>query len=155
MIRSFISAFLIFIAPTFLCSTSNSQVRGYSAKRGPDDSVQDVSLIQLIAEPEKFDGKPVRFIGFLRIEFEGNAIYLHGEDFDHGISRNAVWVDIPSAMTDRQKHDVNLRYVICAGIFSASSHGHLDMFSGTVTNVRRLELWSDKPRPTEALSHPK
>lgn len=31
------------------------------------NTLQDVSLIQLIAQPEKFEGKRVRFIGFLRL----------------------------------------------------------------------------------------
>lgn len=35
-----------------------------------------VSLIQLIANPEKYDGKQVAVVGFLRLEFEGNALYL-------------------------------------------------------------------------------
>jgi len=33
----------------------------------------DVTLIQLIANPEKFDGKLIRVIGFLRLEFEGTC----------------------------------------------------------------------------------
>jgi len=37
---------------------------------------------KLRSDTEKFDGKPICFIGFLEIEFEGNAIYLHREDFD-------------------------------------------------------------------------
>ena len=107
--------------------------------------------LKLIAQPEKFDGKSIRLIGFLSIEFEGTALYLHREDFDHGIPLNGVWIDIPSDMTERQKRDVTLRYVICAGVFSASNHGHMDMFSGAITNIRRLEFWSDEPRSTKAV----
>jgi hypothetical protein len=29
------------------------------------------------------------------LSFEGNAIYLHREDFDHGIGKNGLWVAIP------------------------------------------------------------
>ena len=57
-----------------LSSKSTAQLKGYSPNAGPDDAVEDVSIVQLIAQPEKFEGKRVRFIGFLRIEFEGNAI---------------------------------------------------------------------------------
>jgi hypothetical protein len=155
MKRPYTGASLLFLAATLLCSTSNGQVRGYFPNPGPDDSVQDVSLIQLIAQPEKFDGRPVRLIGFLRIEFEGNAIYLHREDFDHGISKNGVWIDVPADMSDRQKRDVNMRYVICAGIFSANNHGHMGMFSGAITNVRRLEFWSEESRSTKPLPAPR
>lgn len=142
MKHRYVGPSLLLIALTVLCSTSNGQIRGYFPKAGVDNSVQDVSLLQLIADPEKFDGRPVRFIGFLSIEFEGDAVYLHREDFDHGISKNGLWIDIPSDMTNNQKHEVNMQYVICAGVFRAGNRGHLDMFSGAVTNVRRLEFWS-------------
>ena len=154
MKRPFIATSWLLIASVLLCSNSSGQIRGYFPKPGPDDTVQDVSLLQLIAQPERFDGKPIRFIGFLRIEFEGNAIYLHREDFDHGISRNGVWIDIPTDMTKHQKDEVNLHYVICSGVFRAGDHGHMGMFSGAITNVRRLQLWSDEPRSTKALPAP-
>jgi len=154
MNRPFIAVSLVLIAPVVLWAISRGQIRGYFPKPGPDDTVKDVSLIQLIAQPERFDGKPVRFIGFLRIEFEGNAIYLHREDFDHAISNNGVWVDIPTDMTKHQRDEVNMHYVICAGVFRADNRGHMDMFSGAITNVRRLEFWSDEPRSTKALPSP-
>ena len=150
----FIAASLLFIASVVLCANLSGQVRGYFPKPGPDDTAQDVSLIQLIAQPEKFDGKPIRFIGFLRVEFEGNAIYLHREDFDHGISSNGVWIDIPTDMTKYQKDEVNMRYVICAGVFRASDHGHMGMFSGAITNVRRLQLWPHEPGSTKTRTPP-
>lgn len=40
---------------------------------------RDVSLVQLIANPGDFHGGLVRVIGFCRLEFEGNALYLHRE----------------------------------------------------------------------------
>jgi hypothetical protein len=137
-----------------LSSKSTAQLKGYSPNAGPDDAVEDVSIVQLIAQPEKFEGKRVRFIGFLRIEFEGNAIYLHREDFDHDITRNGVWVDIPTDMTKQQQHEVNMRYVICVGVFTAKWHGHMGMFSGEIRNVRRVEFWSDQPRSTRPLPPP-
>ena len=59
------------------------------------DMPQDVSIVQLLATPEKFDGKLVRVIGFLCLAFEGDAVYLHREDFDHSLTQNALWVDVP------------------------------------------------------------
>jgi hypothetical protein len=41
-------------------------------------------MIQLIANPQAWDGKHVRVIGFLRLEFEGDALYLHREDLRTG-----------------------------------------------------------------------
>jgi hypothetical protein len=42
-----------------------------------DSLVEEVSLIQLIATPERYHGKFVEVIGYMNLEFEGNAIYLH------------------------------------------------------------------------------
>ena len=145
-------AVLLFISLLFLLSTSESKtIHGYFPKPGPDPTVQDVSIIQLIAQPEKFQGKRVRFIGFLRIEFEGTAIYLHREDFDHSIPLNALWVDIPADMTKKQQAEVDMRYVICVGVFRADIHGHMGMFGGEITKLQRLEFWSDAPRRTQPL----
>jgi hypothetical protein len=139
-------------SPNAIC-----QVRGYFPKQrqpGVDTTVQDVSVVQLIAEPQKYDGKEVRFIGFLRIEFEGDAVYLHREDYEFGISQNALWIDIPHGMTKQQQDAVNMRYVICVGIFRASRHGHMGMFSGEISDVQRLELWLDQQRSARPLPSP-
>ncbi len=37
---------------------------------------ENTSLIRLIATPEKYDGKTIQVIGYLHLEFEGDAIYL-------------------------------------------------------------------------------
>ncbi len=129
------------------CSLATAQVRGYFPHPTFDREAQAVSLIQLVANAQQYDGKKVRFIGFLRIEFEGDAIYLHREDFENGIFGNAVWVNIPADMTKRQREDVNVRYVICEGVFRAGRHGHMGLFSGEIDGVTRLEYWSG---PTEA-----
>ena len=39
----------------------------------------DVGMVQLLATPEKFDGKLVRVVGFLSLEFEGVGACVHEE----------------------------------------------------------------------------
>ncbi len=103
--------------------------------------VQDVSIIELLANPTKYDGKEVQLIGFLRLEFEGDAIYLHQEDFEHAIFKNAIWIDPPRDLSEKQIAEVNDKYVICQGIFRSRDHGHMGMFSGSLTHITRLESW--------------
>ena len=100
-------------------------------------TAESVSMVQLIATPEKFDGKTIQVVGFLRLEFEGNALYLHREDYDHGIYRNAIWVDFPA---DQDAQKVNGHYVLLQGIFRANLHGHMDLFPGTITKITRAFL---------------
>ena len=104
----------------------------------------DVTLVQLIANPEKFDGKLIRVIGFLRLEFEGNVLYLHREDYENDILGNGIWVDVtPEMMIEmmRQEKSLNMNYVLLEGVFSSSDRGHMSMWSGSISQIRRAELW--------------
>jgi hypothetical protein len=104
------------------------------------DQLLDVSMIQLIANPQKFDGKHIRIIGFLRIEFEGNALYFHREDYQIGLLKNAIWVDVTPEM-EKQPSELNMQYVLLEGIFSANEKGHLDAFSGSIKHINRVMPW--------------
>jgi hypothetical protein len=100
----------------------------------------DVTLVQLIANPEKFDGRLVRVIGFLRLEFEGNVLYLHREDYENAILGDGIWVDVTPSIT-KQSATLNTNYVLLEGVFSARDRGHMGMWSGTIKQIRRAELW--------------
>jgi hypothetical protein len=103
----------------------------------------DVSLIQLIANPKDYDGKNVRVIGFVRLEFEGNAIYLHEDDFKHGVMKNGLWLDAPKEMFEKQA-DFNQKYVLIEGTFNAKMTGHLGLWSGSIQKITRFQLLSGR-----------
>jgi hypothetical protein len=100
----------------------------------------NVTLVQLIANPEKFDGKLIRVIGFLRLEFEGNVLYLHREDYENAILGDGIWVDATAPMM-KQKTTLNMNYVLLEGMFSSSDRGHMGMWSGAIKQIRRGEIW--------------
>src|SRR3982750_1118818 len=54
-------------------------------------AVESISLVNLIATPEKYHGKWIRVEGVCAFEFEGNAVYLSTEDRRHMLTKNAVW----------------------------------------------------------------
>jgi len=99
-----------------------------------------VTLVQLIANPEKFDGRLIRVIGFLRREFEGDVLYLHREDYENAILGNGIWVNVTPAIT-KQSAMLNMHYVLLEGVFSSSNRGHMGMWSGAIKQIRRAELW--------------
>jgi len=102
-----------------------------------------ISLIQLISNPDKYDGKVVRLEGFLRIEFEGNALYLHQEDDDHMLTKNAIWVDVnPDIM--KRRTTLNKKYVFLEGTFYAKDHGHMGLFSGSLHKVKRADVFASR-----------
>jgi hypothetical protein len=104
------------------------------------DRALDVSMVQLIATPDKYQGKRVQLVAFLHLEFEGNAIYLHKEDYDKSIHKNGLWIRLPDQKPSLSALSDN--YVLVEGVFDANDTGHLGMWSGTISNVSRLELWN-------------
>jgi hypothetical protein len=105
------------------------------------NDVQDVSLIQLIASPEQFNGKDVRVIGFLHLEFEGDAVYSHRDDYEYSIHKNSVSINL-SELQIRSWRKLSRGYVIVQGRFNSVEQGHFGARSGSLQNITRLANWS-------------
>jgi hypothetical protein len=98
--------------------------------------VYDASLIELIARPERFDGKMIQVIGYVRLEFEGNGIYLSREASEHGITRNGLWIEPPDSI--RPGAEPPPRYMTVRGTFNAANHG--GMWNGAIEHVTRFDV---------------
>ena len=137
-------------------SCHNSSKNGYT----PSDTVKKVvkvphyirgiSIITLIANPEKFEGDTVMVSGFLNFEFEGNALYIHEEDYEHRMYKNSIWVDIDrDSLKSPYFNKYNKKYVEIEGVFS-KSEGHMGAFSGSVKITSDIYVMpSGNPRPKE------
>jgi hypothetical protein len=108
----------------------------------------DVSMIQLIATPEKFNGKIVRVFGYLHLEFEGDGLYLHKDDEREGLTRNGIWFDRSPEVEATPKRFTD-HYVLVEGRFDAQGHGHMGLWSGTITGITRVMTWPPKPQPLQ------
>jgi hypothetical protein len=118
-------------------------VAAFATARAGVEMPKDVSMVQLLATPEKFDGKLVRVFGFLRLEFEGDALYLHREDDTQGLTRNALWVDRTEAI-EREQEKLNAHYVLIEATFDAEDTGHMGLFGGALKKVIRIIPWPPK-----------
>jgi hypothetical protein len=94
-----------------------------------------VSLLQLIATPDAFEGKYVRVHGFVRIEHEGTAIYLHREDYEHMLTKNGLWLAASVAVAEGSKE------AQVQGRFTAKTQGHLGLWSGAIEDITRMQPW--------------
>jgi hypothetical protein len=106
------------------------------------DRLLRVSMIRLIANPERYHGKPVRVEGFLTVGFEDNAIYLSREDAGYLITKNGLWVTILDEDWERLGKDPRKfkdSYVLIEGVFDKDSLGHLGAFSGSIREVWRVQ----------------
>ncbi len=100
---------------------------------------KDVSLITLIANPDQNAGRKVRVVGYLILEFEGNALYLNKSDYDQSITKNALWIEIPRDSLSATMRKCSKNYVLIEGIFN-TSEGHMSLFSGSIKDITRMEI---------------
>jgi hypothetical protein len=108
------------------------------ASSGPN-TFEPVSMIAIIANPERFDGKRVRVDGFLILEFEGNALYLDKDAHEGGLTKNAVWIDAPAWADTRAQKRLTGRYAHVEGTFNPRHHGHLGLWSGALEDVHLIQ----------------
>lgn len=111
-----------------------------------------VSLIQIIASPEKFDGRLVTAQGLLVLgehpEFVGQQpiLYVHDEDARNQLFANAVWIT-PSDQMRHDREKIDRMYVTITGLFHAS-HSDSDHFvPGTITQIQTCTVQSDPNHP--------
>ena len=110
---------------------------------GPIPNVERVSIIALIANPEKYDGKAVRVEGAIQLDFEADAICLHQEDLVRGISSNCLWVEpdlkaLNSDLATIQKY--SHKYVLIEGVFKKDELGHRGAYSGAIVDCWRIQI---------------
>jgi hypothetical protein len=69
-----------------------------SSLRSPAPTVEfeTVSLVQLLANPERYDGRKIRAAGFFVYKGEQQALFLSSEDAENGISQNGITVALQS-----------------------------------------------------------
>ncbi len=133
-----LSLLRLFAVSAFACGIASCREASAPVSEG-------VSIIQLVAAPRAWDGRLVRAVGFLRLEFEGDALYLHEQDFRHRLSDNGLAVDIPEDFLRRA--DLSMNYVLVEGVFRASDPRDAASFAGRITAIRRAELWSSLEDP--------
>jgi hypothetical protein len=106
------------------------------------DAYEQVSILQLIITPERYDGKRVQVEGFLHLEFEGNVLYLSENDYIHHMDKNGLWVTRNSTINERFQQ-LNSHYVIVIGTFDAANKGHMSMNSGSLKNISAADTWPE------------
>jgi hypothetical protein len=114
---------------------------GAQRPEAPPQRAAMVSLVALLARAHEYDGKTVQVVGFAHLEFEGNGLYLHREDFEQGIVKNSVWLEVSGEQASSAPTD---RYVIVEGVFNARNNGHMGLRSGSIERVTRFDPWPSR-----------
>ncbi len=125
-----------------------------AADQRPDEIAYNVSIIRLIASPEKYHGKRVVVWGFLRLEFEGDTLYLHREDYERSLTANGIHLSLSESQRKPfKKYD--RQYVVLSGVFFRCDETKLVcVFSGHLSDIdSRLDFWP--LRPNKSLDEPR
>jgi hypothetical protein len=109
-------------------------------RKGSNDSEPiDVGMVALLASPQKYDGKLIRTIGFMCIEFENDALYLHEEDYRYGENKNSFSLRLSESQR-KQFKELSLNRVVIEAKVYANGLEATD-WAGALGNIKRLELW--------------
>jgi hypothetical protein len=103
-------------------------------------------MVALLAAPQRYEGKFVRTIGFACIEFEEEALYLHEEDYRHGLDKDSFALRLTDSQR-KQFKGLSLKYVLIEGRVYANGPEHSD-WAGAIGNITRFEVWPADRGPT-------
>ena len=105
--------------------------------------VSEVSIQELMAAPDKFNGARVRVIAPCHIEFEGSALYATEEAQEARAAHQAVWLQLNWPLLP-ERRALNGKYVLVEGRFVSSLEGHEGVFQGAIVDVTSLEASSSQ-----------
>lgn len=115
----------------------------HSVRTEEKPSAIEVSLIQLIATPERFDGKRVIVIGVYKLDFESFALYLNEADAKHFIQANSVALGVFKIGFNNTKSKdewdkLNNSYVRVVGTFRHAPSGHMNLWASELTGISSI-----------------
>jgi hypothetical protein len=103
-----------------------------------------ISIITLIAQPAVKTALRVQVEGYLVLDFEGEALYLHEEDYRARITKNAIRLSL-SPEQEKQYKSLGGGYVLLEASFIKRRNSE-DIFTGSLFNVVRIERKAVKPK---------
>ena len=104
--------------------------------------ISEVSIQELVAAPDKFNGAHVRVIAPCLIEFEGSALYATEEAQEARAAHQAVWLQLNWPLLS-ERRALNGKYVLVEGQFVSGLRG-LESFQGAIIDVMSLRASSSQ-----------
>lgn len=98
-----------------------------------------VSIMELIAYPEKYHEKKVSVVGFCHIEFESNQLQIHSDTKSNNLKLDTVWLSLGWPVPESYEK-FNGKRVVVTGVFNKENTGHWGNYSGAVEKVEDIRL---------------
>ena len=116
---------------------------------GGEERPRPVSIIELIAAPEKFDGQVVTVRGFLLVSKGEHDLIMHflclaKEDAENGLGNQLQVVPNEQMLKDREA--IDRVYVTLTGTVHAVRSANATYFA-VIKDVRESKPWSDPNHP--------
>ena len=110
------------------------------------ESLGEVSLLQLITNPERYHGKRIIVVGFAALEFEGQAIY---PTRDAAITpKNGVWLEYDFGNLPNKP--TTLKPMLVEGVFDAKGSGHMGLWTGEICLISRIQYLTRTDVPNQS-----
>jgi len=111
---------------------------------------ESVSLINLIATPERYDKKKVVVAGWITLDLENMSLCV-GKEVPSG--KECVWVEFEDGTRNqelfarrlKQWRQHNGKVVVVHAVFDKDNHGHLGGWSGGLEKIERITALQRKP----------
>ena len=110
----------------------------------PKDMPIPVSIISLIATPERYHGQLVFLTGWVSIGYRTRAIYYSSERSRLDFGPDSIWLEFSEELTKTRKVDTyNGHYVMLKGVFDKDNHGEMGIYQGAITDIKHIEILDD------------
>ena len=96
-----------------------------------------IPMVRLLVTPEKYDGKKVMVFVVVQAGFEIQGAFESRGAAIH--PSNGIWID--GDLSKYYTDDVRWYGGYVAGTFHAGKRGHMGMWSGSIGELDRLDLW--------------
>ena len=97
----------------------------------------NVSMVQLLATPERFHGKRIRVVGWRVWALEESVVYLHSEDAEYRTNR--IWLELETKEAKRFAGAPNHGPCVIEGEFDASKGNNFALVPTSIKNITRIE----------------
>ena len=108
---------------------------------GLSEGPGDVEFEDLLTDPEKFDGKMVRVVGFYYIRSPSSVLFSSKKAALKGDTKQSIWIrpdfETADGLPPVRK---NRKWVRVVGVFRSGTLGIFDQYQGEITEIRNMEV---------------
>lgn len=102
--------------------------------------VERVSIINLIATPEKYDGKCIIVKGFFINEFENRTLFLDKTSAENYLFENGITLIFDSTINKDKLNKYQNQYIEMEGIFNKAKNNNKNSFTHYISKIYKINL---------------